>query len=63
MALAKDAHQWALVAAVILEEQKGIMSHSISQECSTSCAAPPVIDAPPALGGPGPWDGKRKVSR
>ena len=36
VALTRDAHQWTLVATVILEEQMERMSHSTSCLCSTS---------------------------
>ena len=36
MALARDAHWWALAAAAILEERMEWMSCSISQQCSSS---------------------------
>ena len=37
MALARDVHQWGLVAAEILEERMERMSHSNSHQCSSSC--------------------------
>ena len=37
VALMMDAHQWAFLAAVILEKQMERMSCSISHQCSTSC--------------------------
>ena len=37
MALARDAQQWAVATAVILEEQMERMGHPIDCQCSTSC--------------------------
>ena len=37
MALVRDAHWQALMAVAILEERMEWMSHSLSQQCSSSC--------------------------